>query len=77
MIHRHLVEKVEIRFIIGDIGVILMITLDNLETSHGLCRAQQWGDDKAEIATSKTSPKDENPKIWGVLGTLQPSQHDI
>ena len=48
-----------------------------LETSHGLCWAQQWDDDKADIATSKTSPKDENPKIWGVLGTLQPSQHDI
>ncbi len=47
------------------------------ETSHGLCWEQQWDDDKADIATSKTSPKDENPKIWGVLGTLQPSQHDI
>ena len=48
-----------------------------LETSHGLCWAQQWDDDKADIATSKNSPKDENPEIWGVLGTLQPSQHDI
>ncbi len=29
MIHRHLVKKVEIRFIIGDIRVILMMTLDD------------------------------------------------
>jgi hypothetical protein len=29
MIHRHLVKKVEIRFITGDIRVILMMTLDD------------------------------------------------
>jgi hypothetical protein len=29
MIHRHLVKKVEIRFISGDIRVILMMTLDD------------------------------------------------
>jgi hypothetical protein len=29
MIHRHLVKKVEIRFIIGDIRVIPMMTLDD------------------------------------------------
>ena len=48
-----------------------------LKTSHGLCREQQWDFDMADIATSETSPKDENLKIWGVLGTLQPPQHDI
>ena len=47
------------------------------ETSLGLWWAQQLDDDKADIATSKTSPKDENPKIWEVRGTLQPYQHDI
>jgi hypothetical protein len=43
------------------------------ETSHGLCWAQQLDDDKADIVTSKTSPKDEYPKKRGVLGTSQPA----
>jgi hypothetical protein len=45
--------------------------------SHELCWAQQLDDDKADIAISKTSPKDENPKKRWVLRTLQPYQHDI
>jgi hypothetical protein len=39
--------------------------------------AQQLDDDKADIAISKTGPKDENAKKRGELGTLQPFQQDI
>jgi hypothetical protein len=44
---------------------------------YGLCWTKQLDDDKADIATSKTSLKEENPKKWGALETLQPYQHDI
>ena len=55
---------------------------NNVETQraqqlyHKLCWAQVLDDDKVDIATSKTCPKYKNAKKWGVLGTLQPYQHD-